>query len=204
MADFRYNESSISTHGSIRQIGREPNKTKAAHHMRTTLTTALAVLTAIPLAFLSAAPATAAPGDTIAAFSTTPNPDGSNTVTGTFTSTQPGYFPFYCGFAEDDSGDGLPGGEILNADVDVADPQDAVLTISDTSVPDGTYTIAWFCYTRTIDSNQYRQLVDGTPGFGALFGEGQMTSEPVTLTVGSAAPSCTGSVCLPTGSAFGF
>ena len=52
-----------SAYGSIGQTGREPNKTEAAHHMRTTLTTALAAAAAIPLAFLAAAPAAAAPGD---------------------------------------------------------------------------------------------------------------------------------------------
>ncbi|MCZ4521417.1 hypothetical protein O4220_23110 [Rhodococcus ruber] len=169
--------------------------------MRTTLTTALAVLAAIPLAFLTAAPATAAPGDATVAFSSAPNPDGSNTVSALFTATQPGYAPADCGFAEaDPNGDVLIGG-VLYADASPEAPQNSTLTVVDSDVPDGTYTVEWFCYTTTNGSNQ---LVDGTPGFASAFGESQMTSEPVTLTVGSAAPSCTGSVCLPTGSAFSF
>ncbi|OZC49016.1 hypothetical protein CH286_10365 [Rhodococcus sp. WWJCD1] len=64
--------------------------------MRKTLTATLAAAAAIPLTFLAATPASAAPGDISAVFTTTPNPGGSNTVTGTFTATGDDTIPYTC------------------------------------------------------------------------------------------------------------
>ena len=160
--------------------------------MRTTLTTALAAAAAIPLAFLAAAPASAAPGDINAVFTTTPNPGGSNTVTGTFTATGD-LIPYACTML--DAGAVDANGNFVLAGTSVVDSTSSVTAI-DTDVPDGTYTIEWSCTVSDGGS-------DGTTGI-----RGPDYSEPSTLVVPAVVPEepepgCTGSVCLPTGS-FGF
>ncbi|MDZ7914427.1 MAG: hypothetical protein U5O16_21720 [Rhodococcus sp. (in: high G+C Gram-positive bacteria)] len=157
--------------------------------MRTTLTTALAAAAAIPLAFLTAAPATAAPGDISAVFTTTPNPGGSNTVTGTFTATGSS-LPRYCAMTDYSNNDA---GLFAGMDAEPSSP----LVVTDTDVADGTYTIEWLCY-----------LAPGE-GDGTMRALGLANySAPSILVVPAVTPEepepgCTGSVCLPTGS-FGF
>ncbi|OZC78089.1 hypothetical protein CH274_17725 [Rhodococcus sp. 06-418-5] len=163
--------------------------------MRTTLTATLAAAAAIPLAFLAAAPATAAPGDISAVFTTTPNPGGSNTVTGTFTATGDLFVPYYCIMYDADAFD-ANGNYLLDANA-YGDPKPSI-TLTDTDVPDGTYTIDWVCY---LASGGY----DGTTG---SLPQQQGYGAPSTLVVPAVVPEepepgCTGSVCLPTGS-FGF
>ncbi|OZC49017.1 hypothetical protein CH286_10370 [Rhodococcus sp. WWJCD1] len=76
------------------------------------------------------------------------------------------------------------------------------MTVIDTDVPDGTYTIDWFCLLSE-DGND-NGGVDGTSQPVGQDGY----SAPSTLVVPAVVPEepepvCTGSVCLPTGS-FGF
>lgn len=164
--------------------------------MRTTLTAALAAAAAIPLAFLVAAPAAAAPGDISAVFTTTPNPGGSNTVTGTFTATGD-EFPYACSMYDAEAV-GANEYDYLLFDAREGDSTPSI-TLIDTDVPDGTYTIDWYCF----DS------FDGIDGDGTVRGIGdEGYSAPTTLVVPAVVPEepepgCTGSVCLPTGS-FGF
>ncbi|WP_128645951.1 hypothetical protein [Rhodococcus sp. BS-15] len=126
-------------------------------------------------------------------FTTTPNPGGSNTVTGTFTATGD-EFPYYCLMYDDavDANNGYP----LDASR-IGDPTPS-FTVIDTDVPDGTYTIDWVCYLA-------RGGYDGTT---RALPQQQGYSAPTTLVVPAVGPEepepgCTGSVCLPTGS-FGF
>ncbi|MFF1555843.1 hypothetical protein ACFVX3_33015 [Rhodococcus erythropolis] len=110
--------------------------------MRTTATAVLAVAAAIPLTFLAAAPASAAPGDITAVFTTAVNPDGlSNTVTGTFTPTGTA-LPYYCAMYDRSARD-ANGYYLLEADTN-GDPTPSI-TLTDTDVPDGTYAIHWGC-----------------------------------------------------------
>lgn len=164
--------------------------------MRTTTTAVLAAVAAIPFTFLAAGPASAAPGDITAVFTTTVNPDGlSNTVTGTFTATGSNQ-PFYCEMVDFALGGGNSS-NLLRGVVYGGDPTPS-LTATDTDVPDGTYSVNWFCWLADEGS-------DGTADFGAA-GD----SAPTTLVVPAVVPeepetpNCTGSVCLPTGSVFGF
>lgn len=165
--------------------------------MRKTYTAILAAAAAIPLAFLAAAPASAAPGDITAVFTTTPNPGGSNTVTGTFTAIGSN-LPFYCDMLDFTAVDPENGHYLLDASTFVLDPTPS-LTVTDTDVPDGTYTIGWLCAFAGSTN-------DGT---GGPTEEGY--SAPTTLVVPAVVPEepeitepgCAGSVCLPTGS-FGF
>lgn len=169
--------------------------------MRSTTTGALAAIAALPLAFLAAAPASAAVGEVTAVFTTAPTPsDGLNTVTGTFTFTggaQPEFCRFY--LMEDSSGFGMPG---------VIEPDATSATITAPEVADGTYMVEWYCDgdpNSGTDPDPYW----GTPG-QVLIGN-PPTAEVQTLVVpsggseepGTPEPGCTGSVCLPTGS-FGF
>ncbi|WP_032403806.1 hypothetical protein [Rhodococcoides fascians] len=166
--------------------------------MRTTLTAALAAAAAMPLAFLTAAPAAAAPGDISAVFTTTPNPGGSNTVTGTFTATGD-LIPYSCTMYDAEAREA--NGRYLLFDGRGGESTPSI-TLIDTDVPDGTYTIDWYCF----DS------FDGIDGDGTVRGiGGEGYSAPTTLVVPAVVPEepevpepgCTGSVCLPTGS-FGF
>ena len=168
--------------------------------MRTTASAALIAATALPLLFLAAAPASAAPGDVVAVFTTTPNPGvpDSNTVTGTFTSADPAGI-FLSNVCEMQTSDG----EIRG--FGYRDESNNTVTTIDPDVPDGTYVIDWICisgggFVRPDDS-------DGTTGY--TFPPYVGTREPTTLVVPAVVPEdpelpgCTGSVCLPTGS-FGF
>ncbi|MDZ7914426.1 MAG: hypothetical protein U5O16_21715 [Rhodococcus sp. (in: high G+C Gram-positive bacteria)] len=165
--------------------------------MRTTLTTALAAAAAIPLTFLAAAPATADAGDITAVFTTTPNPDGSNTVTGTFTATNSNY-PTRCAMY-----DPYDGTYVLNASTN--SPREITKTVVDTDVPDGEYTVEWAC---TLFPPEGFSSYDGTENAVGL-GDAEGYRQPSTLIVPTPdtpdipEPGCTGSVCLPTGS-FGF
>lgn len=149
-----------------------------------------AVLAGALLSTFGATPATAAPNDVAAEFATTVNPDGSNTVTGTFTSTTEGTTAGYCRFVDlnTETGDetfpyvlqGFASPPLVGRSVSGAD----------TSVPDGTYTIDWVCYTTNFDE------IEATTGLNG-------TAKPVTLEVPAVpAPEagCAGSGCLPTGS----
>lgn len=187
------NHPANSAYGSIGQTGREPNKTEAAHHMRTTLTATLAAAAAIPLAFLAAAPAAAAPGDISAVFTTTPNPGGSNTVTGTFTATGDN-FPYTCTMYDNGAIDANDDYLLFANTFGDLTPS---ITLTDTDVPDGTYTINWYCFLSGGGYDGTTQPI-GEDGYSA----------PSTLVVPAVVPEepepgCTGSVCLPTGS-FGF
>lgn len=164
--------------------------------MRKAINAMLAVTSAIPLALLSAAPASAAPGDITAQFTTTPNPGGGNTVTGTFTGIGRDAFLEFCGMVDIDKPDGK-GGYLLDAKV--AFPGSSRLlkiTVTDHDVPDDTYTVDWYC-------TLARGGSDGTTGI-----EGPEYSAPPTLVVPAVVPQepevprpgCTGSVCLSTGS----
>ncbi|MCZ4521629.1 hypothetical protein O4220_24185 [Rhodococcus ruber] len=162
--------------------------------MRRSLTAALAVASAIPLVLLAAAPASAAPGDVTAVFVTTPNPGGgSSTVTGTFTATGE-TAPAYCMMV--DNSVVSEGNFVLVGSAYASTATPNTITVVDTTVPAGTYTIDWVCFQNS------GGVLDGTK-----FNTGDDSyREPTTLVVPVVpeAPGCTGSVCLPTGSFFGF
>ncbi|MBY4128087.1 hypothetical protein HQO83_06775 [Rhodococcus fascians] len=162
--------------------------------MRKTLTAVLATAAAIPLAFLTAAPATADAGDITAVFTTTPNPDGSNTVTGTFTATNSNY-PTRCAMYDPNDNP-----SVLSASTD--GPRAITKTVVDTDVPDGEYTVEWSC---TLFPPEGFSSYDGTEDAVGL-GDAEGYRQPSTLIVptpDTPEAGCTGSVCLPTGS-FGF
>lgn len=164
--------------------------------MRKAITAMLAVTAAVPLALLSAAPASAAPGDVTAEFTTTPNLGGGNTVTGTFTVTGRGGFLEFCGMVDFGRPDGK-GGYLLDAKVAFPGSSGvSKITATDHDVPDDTYTVEWYC---TLTSGGY----DGTTEI-----EGPEYSAPTTLVVPAVVPQvpevprpgCIGLFCLSTGS----
>ncbi|MGF0310627.1 hypothetical protein E4P29_11880 [Rhodococcus sp. 1R11] len=165
--------------------------------MRKTTTAALAAAAAIPIVFLAATPASAAPGDVAAVFTATPNRGGGDsTVTGTFTATGENA-PAYC-MMVDNNVISDAGGErnfVLVGNAYASSDTPNAITVVDMSVPAGTYSIDWVCFQNSgvLDGTKYNT---GDDSYG----------EPTTLVVPVApeAPGCIGSVCLPTGSAFGF
>ncbi len=175
--------------------------------MRTKLSAALTAAVAIPLAFIAAAPATAAVGQVTANFSSAPAPGvpGINSVTGTFTFTG-GAQPTAC-FMFDNTG------AIGNGQSTV--PGSSSVTVTNgVNVSDGTYRIEWWCEggeTTDTDPSPYWGTPGGIPTIPGPGGDpvpgGPATATTETLivpTVTPAEPGCSGSVCLPTGSFFGF
>lgn len=169
---------------------------KSCCPMRKTTTAVLAAVAAVPLAFLAAAPASAAPGDITVQFTTTPNPGGGNSVTGTFTATGDN-LPNYCEMGDFLAFDPATNETLFGVSA-VESPANSTVIATDAIVPDGTYSINWYC---DLEDGSY----DATM---AYFGG---TREPTTLVVPAVIPEepevpepvCTGSACLPTGS-FGF
>jgi hypothetical protein len=174
--------------------------------MRKTTTALLAAAAALPLALLSAVPATAAVGQVTAEFTTAPTPGtpGSNTITGTYTFAG-GAQPTAC-YMYDSTGN-IGVGTIVDAG-------SASATTTAANVPSGTYTMEWFCdggQTTETDPSPYWGTPGAIPTFPGSDGEpvagGPATATAQTIVVAPAAPAdpgCGGSVCLPTGSFLGF
>ncbi|MGF0311161.1 hypothetical protein [Rhodococcus sp. IEGM1428] len=172
--------------------------------MRTKLSAALAAAAAIPLALIAATPATAAVGQVTAEFNSAPvsGAPGVNTVTGTFTFTG-GAQPTAC-FMFDYTG-------AIGNGQSTAPGSSSVTVTNGVNVSDGTYTIEWWCeggQTTDTDPSQYWGTPGGIPTIPGPGGDpvpgGPATATTETLVVPAVTPGCSGSVCLPTGSFFGF
>ncbi|WP_157773159.1 hypothetical protein [Rhodococcoides fascians] len=167
--------------------------------MRRTAIAVIGALSAVPLAFLSSTPASANPGDIEAVFTTTVNPDGGNSVTGTFSAKKANQ-PFSCVMSDN----AVSGELLLYGTSGSSQPPRPVISVTDTDVPDGKYAIEWICY--MFDPETGQLVHDGTtaalagqPGYSSP----TMLEVPAVVVPEPEVPICTGSACLPTGS-FGF
>lgn len=159
--------------------------------MRKVLTALCAATATVPLAFLAAAPASAAPTDVVAQFSTAGTPDGLATITAEFDFTG-GAAPGECGF-------GLNDESYQEATKVVVVQGSTSATVTRTAVPAGTYSVEWFC-----DGNPENW---GTPNLIVPGSTPTDTASTLVVVAGEIIevpevpePGCSGSVCLPTGS----
>lgn len=163
--------------------------------MRKIATAIISTFAAVPLILGAAGFASAAPGDISAEFGSTTNGDGTNTVTATFSALNPADDLGYCIFI-DFAGQAAGKTELYATGVRESGSGPQTMTLTDPSVPDGTYTADWVC--SRVDHSQIDQTI----------GAGGVTPAPILVLPAPVVepglpPVCTGSACLPTGS-FGF
>ncbi|MDV6260072.1 hypothetical protein [Rhodococcoides yunnanense] len=152
---------------------------------RATATVILAAAVSVPLCFAVAAPAVAAPEDvTFTAVS-----DG-NSITGTFSFTG-GSAPSTCLFLDFDTFDAITQTYAVYGLV-YPNVDSTSVSFTDVDVAEGDYILDWNC---AGSGEQW--------GTGVYNGSAAQVPVTVVTPVDEPDPSCTGSVCLPTGS-FGF